>query len=800
MALLFVLSTMALMGCSHTHSMTAHSSKEATCTTAGNMAYWECTDCGKYFSDEAGAQEIAKDSWIIAAKGHTLKAYEAAGETCTAAGNTAYWECTACGKYFSDEAGMQEIAKDSWIIAAKGHTLKAYEAAGETCTAAGNTAYWECTTCGKYFSDEAGAQEIAKDSWVIAAKGHMLTAHEAIEATCTTAGNKAYWECKDCGKYFSDEAGAQEIAKDSWVIAAKGHTLTAHEAIEATCTTAGNKAYWECKDCGKYFSDEAGTQEIAKDSWIIAAKGHTLTAHEAAEETCTTDGNTAYWECTACGKYFSDEAGTQEIEKDSWVIAAQHNYQLQNTVTADCTSDGIEHYVCTRCDSDYYVRTGERAAHTFGENGICTSCGKNFQEAVAVSVNSEDNCSVAVSDATYGYMVYAYDSTSYVHTVTVGREVLEEAVKQGYYTIKVQFGSPDTNYRIFGYKLQGQTSVKYLNCFTYNGFGSAAYFEIMFADPVKGMDESLVSEKGLEIEIFYRFAGNETISSEEAANNAGAYTGTLGKYILKITYDPFDPENAATYVTSGMTVTGSGNTLILGGTPTGAGYVVTISPKAINYWMNNGVKTISFRFGQKEGQSLALRLLSLPNFTTPYDANGTLTVREYALTESMRTSGLNIGIYFRDINNQNDKVDGMIFTVMPDAAADAEDPSTWIFSDFELSYNAETKKFTMNGNSDSDKRLVILRGGAIAAMMEQGYTKVKLSFTKINSNQTPYLKATGDVTGDGNMSLTRTIELTQEFAENGMQFSIQYNNLTLQNPAWGGTEAVTGFNLQVTFE
>ena len=103
-------------------------------------------------------------------------------------------------------------------------------------------------------------------------------------------------------------------------------------------------------NCGKYFSDEAGAQEIAKDSWIIAAKGHTMTAHAAAEETCTTPGNTAYWECTDCGEYFSDEKGAQEIAKDSWVIAAQHNYQLQNTVTADCTSDGTEHFVCARCD------------------------------------------------------------------------------------------------------------------------------------------------------------------------------------------------------------------------------------------------------------------------------------------------------------------------------------------------------------------------------------------------------------------------------------------------------------------
>lgn len=48
---------------------------------------------------------------------------------------------------------------------------------------------------------------------------------------------------------------------------------------------------------------------------------------QAKAATCTEDGNSAYWACHLCGKYFSDEAGTTEIEKDRWVIrAAGHSY------------------------------------------------------------------------------------------------------------------------------------------------------------------------------------------------------------------------------------------------------------------------------------------------------------------------------------------------------------------------------------------------------------------------------------------------------------------------------------------
>ena len=50
-----------------------------------------------------------------------------------------------------------------------------------------------------------------------------MTAHPAIAATCEVAGNSAYWSCSTCGKYFSDAEGATEIAEDSWEIAALGH-------------------------------------------------------------------------------------------------------------------------------------------------------------------------------------------------------------------------------------------------------------------------------------------------------------------------------------------------------------------------------------------------------------------------------------------------------------------------------------------------------------------------------------------------------------------------------------------------
>ena len=59
--------------------------------------------------------------------------------------------------------------------------------------------------------------------------------------------------------------GAQE--------AATGHNMTAHPAVAPMLIVEGNSAYWSCDRCGKYFSDENGETEIAPGSWVLAATG-----------------------------------------------------------------------------------------------------------------------------------------------------------------------------------------------------------------------------------------------------------------------------------------------------------------------------------------------------------------------------------------------------------------------------------------------------------------------------------------------------------------------------------------------
>ncbi|MBQ7339938.1 MAG: hypothetical protein IJW43_03665 [Clostridia bacterium] len=67
---LFMVSmSLGLTACGHEHELTKTSAVSATCETNGNSEYYTC-ECGKYFSDAEGKNEIAKDSWIISSTGH----------------------------------------------------------------------------------------------------------------------------------------------------------------------------------------------------------------------------------------------------------------------------------------------------------------------------------------------------------------------------------------------------------------------------------------------------------------------------------------------------------------------------------------------------------------------------------------------------------------------------------------------------------------------------------------------------------------------------------------------------------
>ena len=161
---------------------------------------------------------------------------------------------------------------------------------------------------------------------------HILKKTAAKAVTCTENGNKEYWTCEHCGKYFLSDDTNPETAKAvelSETVIPASHKLTKVEAKDATCAENGNKAYWTCEHCGKYFLSDDSNSETAKaveQSETVIPASHKLTKVEAKDATCTEDGNKEYWTCEHCKKYFlSDDTNPETataVELSETVIPA----------------------------------------------------------------------------------------------------------------------------------------------------------------------------------------------------------------------------------------------------------------------------------------------------------------------------------------------------------------------------------------------------------------------------------------------------------------------------------------------
>ena len=187
----------------HTHNLTLVAAKAATCTTAGNSAYYTCDGCDKWFADATGSVEITdKTSVKIPAPGHT------AG-TEWKSDDTNHWhECSRCHDK-KDEAA-HDYGSDN-----------------------------VCDTCGYYKT---------------VPHTHNLTLVAAKAATCTTAGNSAYYKCEGCGKFYEDVLGTKEITDlASWGNIAKIAHTTKQTVTKAT-PTANGKIVNYCSVCKKTLS------------------------------------------------------------------------------------------------------------------------------------------------------------------------------------------------------------------------------------------------------------------------------------------------------------------------------------------------------------------------------------------------------------------------------------------------------------------------------------------------------------------------------------------------------------------
>lgn len=271
------------------------------------------------------------------------------------------------------------VGKENWLLRNTFEYIKVTLGDDHTHTygttySSDSTGHWKtCTECG--------------------ANGEF-SKHTGGTATCTA---KAV--CETCDQPYG-ELGA--------------HKLTKTDAKAATCTEVGNEAYWTCSGCGKYFSDENGTNEIEKDSWVLKTLGHDRTKTDAKEATCTEDGNNEYYTCSRCGGVFKDEAGTQATTVEAETLKKLgHDWSNKNGICARCYAKCTETHkpgttcsVCHKYTSYPYVPGAPTypASAPAVPNGTVTVSPADASKGANVTVTVKPNegyelGSLAVKDA-----------------------------------------------------------------------------------------------------------------------------------------------------------------------------------------------------------------------------------------------------------------------------------------------------------------------------------------------------------------------------------------------------------------
>lgn len=128
-----------------------------------------------------------------------------------------------------------------------------------------------------------------------------------------------------------------------WSSEDAGKTLKAGETVTAT-------AIFNLHNKGNYKNE---TVQVS-----ITRPAHTLVAIPQKDADCTENGNTAYWKCVLCDRYFSDENGTTEIPTGSWILPATgHAFYKEPVayVQPDAQKNGSVTYQCQVCDETISV-------------------------------------------------------------------------------------------------------------------------------------------------------------------------------------------------------------------------------------------------------------------------------------------------------------------------------------------------------------------------------------------------------------------------------------------------------------
>ena len=348
---------------------------------------------------------------------HDLSHHNAVPHTCTADGTVEYWDCSVCGKKFSDPNGTAEITNIADPNDPARHSLVKTDEKAPTCTDNGNRAYWTCTECRNIFSDDAGLNPTTLADVTVSATGHTWSNdwssdgtghwHDCVNANCPiTENNQKVGYAAHTPGADATETTPQTCDVCGYELAPSlGHIHTNHltfiAEVPENCTADGVKAHYEC-ECGKLFADDQAGTEVTSEELKIAAH------HTYGTDWESDNDDDHYHVCSVC----SDKADVTPHSYDNGVI----------TIPATETTEGVKTYTCSVCHHTK-TETVPKLSHTHSlsvdyskdETGHWHAC-SGCTEKVDFEAHTEDSGTVTVqpTETTEGIRVYSCTVCGYV--------------------------------------------------------------------------------------------------------------------------------------------------------------------------------------------------------------------------------------------------------------------------------------------------------------------------------------------------------------------------------------------------
>lgn len=286
--------------------------KEPTCTEEGIFYKFECENCGFVAAEEtlpALGHDLYGNRYEYISKSHHAETCKRCNEYVFETHSCKNWttvEEASCEKDGLKVGVCSKCGGDAEKIININHyfafTINIKE---PTCEEEG-IALYTCTKCG------------ATETRTVSKLDHeFFYLYTKVEANCTEKGIDIY-QCPNCLETI-EEVSDPLHSFDGGVI-----------TVQPTCTQKGSIVY-TCVLCN------------AQKKYELTVR-HDTTHHPEQKPTCTENGNIEYWECLDCGKYFSKSDSRYEyLYYDGRVYLDNHHTAYNYIETSNLLIDKLGH-------------------------------------------------------------------------------------------------------------------------------------------------------------------------------------------------------------------------------------------------------------------------------------------------------------------------------------------------------------------------------------------------------------------------------------------------------------------------